>query len=90
MMGIPKALKVLNKVGVALGEIGGSESTSGHRDNIHSRAPQSSCHPVSMISLVGSKTATFSLVKRTLISVSQKGPILIAYRIVSGTRVLYD
>ena len=62
-------------VEVALGRLVGSASTSGLSNNFHGHALWSPCHPLKMVSLEGSKTATVSLVSSTLKSVSQKGPI---------------
>ena len=55
-----------NVVVVALVGLGGSTSTSGRINNHHSLTPLDSPHPVIMVSPVGSKTGTVSLVNRTL------------------------
>ena len=68
-------LKVTNVMVVSIGGLGGSASTSRSSNNHHSQALWSSRHTVRMVSMVGSKTVTVSLVKRTLKSASQKGSI---------------
>ena len=62
-------------VAVALVGLGGSASTSGPSKNCQSISPWSYRHPMRMVSLAVSNTATVSLVKRTLKSAAQKGPI---------------